>query len=244
MADTKITGLTVGVPVGTDVIPYVSDPGGSPVTKKTLVSSLGSTVAQENNAGDIFRVDSPGFTSVFVALLNGDPTNVANSVCTFDTVTAGGVAVITPTSTTQIGKMMIHNTTRGTSALILSATGVTFTTTTNVYTLGWRNNDVITIQDPTINSSEFVSIEITSGPMSKSAIFMYVSASASAATGSYFLAPYEAVSSAKNQSIAQQVANIGVTYFGLLKITSNRFGLRWSGTSVTVLVLREMGYIE
>ena len=33
MADTKITGLTIGVPVGTDLVPYVSDPTGSPVTK-------------------------------------------------------------------------------------------------------------------------------------------------------------------------------------------------------------------
>ena len=40
MADTKITGLTVGVPVLTDVVPYVSSPGASPVTKKALVSTL------------------------------------------------------------------------------------------------------------------------------------------------------------------------------------------------------------
>lgn len=40
MADTKITALTLGVPLSTDIMPYVSDPGGSPVTKKTLVSSL------------------------------------------------------------------------------------------------------------------------------------------------------------------------------------------------------------
>ncbi len=33
MTDTKITGLTIGVPVGTDLVPYVSDPTGSPVTK-------------------------------------------------------------------------------------------------------------------------------------------------------------------------------------------------------------------
>lgn len=41
MTDKKITALTVGVPISTDVIPYVSDPDGTPVTKKTLVSSLG-----------------------------------------------------------------------------------------------------------------------------------------------------------------------------------------------------------
>jgi hypothetical protein len=40
MADEKITQLTAGTPVATDVIPYVSDPGGTAVTKKTLVSSL------------------------------------------------------------------------------------------------------------------------------------------------------------------------------------------------------------
>jgi hypothetical protein len=40
MADTKITGLTAGIPAGTDVFPYVSSPGASPVTKKSLVSSL------------------------------------------------------------------------------------------------------------------------------------------------------------------------------------------------------------
>ncbi len=40
MTDQKITQLTVGVPDATDIIPYVSDPSGSPVTKKSLVSSL------------------------------------------------------------------------------------------------------------------------------------------------------------------------------------------------------------
>lgn len=36
----KITQLTVGIPVGTDIMPYVSDPGGTPSNKAVLVSSL------------------------------------------------------------------------------------------------------------------------------------------------------------------------------------------------------------
>lgn len=40
MADTKITELTVVVPVETDVIPVVSDPAGTPITKKTTIKSI------------------------------------------------------------------------------------------------------------------------------------------------------------------------------------------------------------
>ena len=40
MADQKITELTAGTPVSTDILPYVSDPGGSAVTKKVTVQTL------------------------------------------------------------------------------------------------------------------------------------------------------------------------------------------------------------
>lgn len=40
MADKKITALVDGTPIATDILPYVSDPGGSPVTKKTTVAHL------------------------------------------------------------------------------------------------------------------------------------------------------------------------------------------------------------
>lgn len=41
MADKKITALTQGIPVATDVFPYVSSPGASPVTQKTLYDNGG-----------------------------------------------------------------------------------------------------------------------------------------------------------------------------------------------------------
>ena len=40
MADKKITALTAGVPVTSDIIPYVSSPGASPSTKKTTIGEL------------------------------------------------------------------------------------------------------------------------------------------------------------------------------------------------------------
>jgi hypothetical protein len=40
---TKITELTSGTPALADIVPYVSDPGGTAITKKSTVSSLLST---------------------------------------------------------------------------------------------------------------------------------------------------------------------------------------------------------
>lgn len=50
MADSKISALTAGTPVLTDVIPYVSDPGGTPVTKKATVANL---MISANPAGSV-----------------------------------------------------------------------------------------------------------------------------------------------------------------------------------------------
>lgn len=49
MADAKITALTDGSPVITDIAPYVSDPAGTPVTKKSTfqhIADLFSTLTQ------------------------------------------------------------------------------------------------------------------------------------------------------------------------------------------------------
>ncbi len=38
--ETKITDLTIVVPVETDILPVVSDPAGTPITKKTTIKSI------------------------------------------------------------------------------------------------------------------------------------------------------------------------------------------------------------
>jgi len=51
MADAKITELTnTAVPVSTDIIPYVSDPAGTPLTKKSTVSNLGVIIVSNKKA--------------------------------------------------------------------------------------------------------------------------------------------------------------------------------------------------
>jgi hypothetical protein len=53
MADQKITELTVGVPVPTDLIPYVSDPGGTPITKAALKSNVSGDFLGTLNGAEI-----------------------------------------------------------------------------------------------------------------------------------------------------------------------------------------------
>lgn len=48
MADTKTTGLTAGTPIQTDIFPYVSDPAGSPTTKKATIASVKTLVQTVN----------------------------------------------------------------------------------------------------------------------------------------------------------------------------------------------------
>lgn len=203
-------------------------------------------VVAETNANDIFSVVAPGFTSVFAAKLNGNPTSVANSVCTFDTVTAGGVGVITPTSTSQLAKMRIRNITRGNSALILSATGATFTTTTNVYTtLGWRDNDDVTITSATVSGSGFgwVDMEITSVLTSKTSAFMRLSLSSTTIGDLMRIHPFTAsYSTSKNDGISAIAANQTTNGFALVSLTSNIFALAWTGTPAQITI-REAGYI-
>jgi len=53
MADTKITGLTLGTPVSGDVTPYVSDPTGTPVTKKALMPISGTYTPTLGNVTNV-----------------------------------------------------------------------------------------------------------------------------------------------------------------------------------------------
>lgn len=84
MADTKITGLTIGVPVGTDLVPYVSDPTGSPVTKAaylgvgtytpTLSNTLNVAASTVQQAFQYMRIGSIVHVTGAVTV---DPTTAA-----------------------------------------------------------------------------------------------------------------------------------------------------------------------
>jgi hypothetical protein len=234
----------ISIPAATASVPGHAT--AAQITKLDGITAGATQVIAETNAADIFGVTAPGDASVFAALLNGDPTNVGNSVCTFDTVTLGNVAVITPTSVSQLAKMRIYNTTRGTSALILSATGATFTTTTNVYAAGWRNNDVISIASLTLSGGGFgwVDMEITSSSLvGKTAAFVKLIFNNATINQNLRLHPFTAsFSASKFDTLASVAASINSNSFGLISLTGNVFCLSWTGTPAS-LNIREAGYI-
>jgi hypothetical protein len=197
----------------------------------------------ETNANDIFRCDSPGGTSAFagtIATLPGGATLTYN-------VTSGTEGAMVPVSTSQVGKLRLYNTTRGTSALISNCvTGTnTITLTANV-PAGWALTDVITIASQTVTGSgqPMVDIEITSGGLlSKTNAFLGFLVISATVGDRLTLHPFEAFSASKYKNVFAQVANLTSETGRLLKLTTNVFSLFWTGTPTTVLV-REDGYLS
>lgn len=53
MANTKFTALTAGTPATSDIIPFISDPAGTPIEKKTTVADIGTALnLSGTNTGD------------------------------------------------------------------------------------------------------------------------------------------------------------------------------------------------
>jgi hypothetical protein len=200
-------------------------------------------IVAETNANNIFAVGVQTANSVFSALINGAPTNAANSVVTFDTVTAGNVAVITPAVAGQLARMRLYNSTRGNYALIVSATGATVTVDRNVTTLPapWLDNDAITITSPTAGAG-MADLEVVSGITGKSNVFIFSSIQSTTVGNSAGFHPFAAFSTSKYQPVFAQVNGISNSYSGLATITGNVLSIAWNG-NITSFILRETGYI-
>lgn len=201
-----------------------------------------STVDSETNAENIYRVASPGGVSAFagtIATLPGGATLTYN-------ITSGQEGAMVPSATTQLAKMRLYNTTRGTFALILNCDVATNTITlTESAPIGWAITDVITIASQIVSGGGYnwTDLEITSGPMGKRALFIRYQINSATAGDALRTHPFETFGAGKLFGVDAQAA--GVTNNGgadLLKITNNVFSLTWSG-SPTVVLIREAGYI-
>jgi len=82
MADEKVTELDLAVPIATDVVYFVSDPGGTPVSKKSTIPNIvpddSITLAKMAGGtdGNLITYDTDG-NPVHVA--TGDATQVLTS---------------------------------------------------------------------------------------------------------------------------------------------------------------------
>jgi hypothetical protein len=199
--------------------------------------------AAETNANDIFRVDAAG-ASGWTGTINGAP---SGSTVTYTNV-SGNKNTLVPSSTSQLGKQILYNTTRGTSALISTSNGTTTITLTATVPAGWASGDTITTLSPTVGAAGWVDIKIASGPTGKSALFILQAISDSGAAGiagstQEFGAD---VSSHRSPLVTQTAAaaNLIIAMF-LKKINSDIISCSWgaSGAATTIFFIREMGYI-
>jgi len=200
-----------------------------------------TTALAETNTNDIFFCSTPGGTSAFVGTINGAPSG-AN--VTYN-VTSGTEGAMTVSSSSQIGKMRLYNTTRGNSALISSCnTGTNVITLTANAPANWANGDTITIASQTVSGGGFswVDVEITSGPTSKNNLFLNLIFSSATVGDTMRLHPFDASHSSSKYIAAVALAAANTNVFGLYKCNSNVISLSWTGTPSSVAI-REAGYL-
>lgn len=196
-------------------------------------------IASESNTNNIFRCDAPGGTSAWA----GTFTAAGSSGSTIKyATTSGTAAAMTPQSTNQLAKMRLYNSTRGNNVLISNHVAGTITSTAN-YPANWANGDVLTIASNTVTGApiNYVDLELTSGPTSKTYLFIPMIIISATVGDNMRLHPYEAYGSAKQWTAEAAVANRNGVNLAYLKITSNVFSFGWTGTPANVII-SEGGY--
>jgi len=193
----------------------------------TLQEIAPYTIHPEVNADNIYQPANLPGVSGFTALINGTPTNVANSVVTFDTVTVGAATTLPPSAATHLARQILWNTTQNNYALVVSQTGLTVTVDRNVTTLPapWANNDAITTISTTVVGGGFnwIDFEIvsTAAIFGRSALWVnyFLTNSGGAANDQARLHPYESHAASKYITIICQAtaaitcALVGVVAF-------------------------------
>lgn len=202
------------------------------------------------NSNDTLRINLLSSTD-FVATINGSPSGTS---VVYNAPSSGSDNTIVPVSSSQAGKIVLYNTTRGTSALISSVVTATKTITlTATFPAGWVSGDTIKAESQTATGAIetgvfFYDIDLTglSLPATTRAAWFDWSVSDTATPSGTFYAilhPYTAVTGAF--SVGNFVTALSNTnaftgkpmYFG---IYSGRlcFGVRASGTATSSIILR------
>ncbi len=204
---------------------------------------IASTTA-ETNAADIFGCASSGASSFSGTIASKSGTDVV-----YNAGFAGQENCLVATSTSQLAKMRLYNTTRGTSALISQCVTATNTITlTATVPVGWTAGDTITIASQTVSggTGNWVDLEITSGPTGKTAMFVNLAVvDTTNANVGLRVHPLSAFAASKIGKVLTQVAAVTNDNMALIPITSNVFTASWNpaGAASMTINIREAAYI-
>jgi hypothetical protein len=217
---------------------------GSLVDALLLTGRITTPFSSANNLLSLTSISS----SDFVTTQSGAPSG-AN--ITYGAVSSGAENTINPAASTELGKIVIHNTTRGTEAYLQATnTGtdvMTFTAAGDVS--GWQNTDALTARSQTntdtISSAYFYDIAILSEiPSLTTAIKIYFQLSDTAALKALRFHPYSAGVATSRLLYLTQVASIQLNGIASTSLINNRFVLEWesngSGTMTFLLRITEL----
>lgn len=200
---------------------------------------------------DILRINSAS-DSNFSALINSTPSGTSVA---YDTV-VGNENSIVPAAATQIGKLVLRNTTRGTSAKIstvnMSTNTITVTSADDIS--GWADNDVITVNSATCVTASapyYFDLDLSGFlPSTAAAVVLQWSFKDSGTAGSAvaILHPYEAYADMKTKAIRTQLANAWMQSGAdaVIPVISQKVCVNWdaSGSATASVYLRISGWFE
>jgi len=199
---------------------------------------------------DLYKASSlsdSDFVSTIATLPGG-------AVLTYGAVTSGTEANIVPTASTQLAKMVLHNTTRSNDALISDVdTGTNTITLTAAVPGDWQVGDTITMRSQTNTTNPtanvyFADLEITSDADALAQyIVLYIAwRDSGAANLDLTTHPYKTNANSNRRGVKLQVANVYTnTTTPPIPLLENRFCMSWAasgaGTANTTVRLAEEG---
>lgn len=188
----------------------------------------------QSSANILYRCDAPGGTSSWSGTISSKSgTDVVYST------TSGTPGALVPQSTSNIAKIILHNTTRGTSALISNCnTGTNTITLTATVPTGWLATDVITINSQTVTGApiQYVDMQITSEFTEAVGLLLAMNIISGTPGHNMRVHPLNTYGAGKQQTAQAAVAGMNGTFTAFLAITSDRFCLGWNGTPSNVIL--------
>jgi len=196
----------------------------------------------------IFRIETTSGTT-FSALINGGP---AGTSVVYDTVTGNEASIDPNLAYTQDGHLMLHNTTRGESALIYDVnTGTNTITLTNNVPGTWADNDAIQVNSTANTTTSFTNryfdVDISGMvPTTCHAILLLLNHYDSAGASFLGVHPYEEYNGGKSMTMTVNSSGDTENIVFPMPIISQRFTYRCqpSGAGTARINMKILGYWE
>lgn len=250
--DSQISGTSGSSTMRPDVFGVALAVGSGGLVDCLLLPGLDFVPRTSSNA--VLNHNVAVSDSDFVALINaGGSGGLTATNVPYDTVSSGA-AINLDVVSGNIGKLVLHNTTRGTSALVSTATTASsFITLVSPGQTGWADNDSITLRSQTNTATvagRFFDVDVSQSteiPVAACALVGSAVMTDSGGASNVRFHPYEADATAKRMGATSPSAGVGATIPIVgLPLIGRKFCAEWdaSGAGTLTRNFRLLGWIE